>query len=137
MTDAGAIDARPPDVGLPDVGPPDVGPPEVGLSDVSPSDLSPSDALDDDAICAQGCQLGTQAGCGMDEATCIATCRQEFATGICYPETRAAHLCVNAIGVNALTCMNGRTFVKKGICEPEKGALTTCLSNTVADASSD
>ena len=95
------------------------------------------DASQDDQICAQICALGTLIGCSTDSGACASQCLQDLAMRACYPEKIAAQLCVIAIGPDALTCMNGRTFVKAGTCEPEKGALTTCLLGARADAGSD
>jgi len=109
----------------------DVAPPEVETSDVGTSgDTS------DDAICAGGCQQGTDV-CGASYDMCVALCRQDFAAGMCLPEKRAAQLCVIAAGNDAITCMSGHTFVKPGYCETEKGALTACLRGVPVDAGRD
>jgi hypothetical protein len=134
--DAGTTEVGSMEVGMTDVGTTDVGTTDVGPTDVGLTDAETSDALTDDVICAQICQLGTQAGCGAD-AGCVAMCQQDLAMPDCKPEKRAAQLCVIGIGPDAITCMNGRPFVKQTVCVQERQAQTACLLAARSDAARD
>jgi hypothetical protein len=116
MSDADALDGEMPDAEMHDEG--------------------TADGTGDDAICAQGCQLGTDV-CGADYGTCAVMCRQSFGSGVCLPERRAAQNCVIAAGKDGIMCVNGQTHVKAGYCETEIGTLTTCLLGAPVDASGD
>jgi len=142
--DAGAQDARTFfDAGARDLPPLEVAPRDLGIlrvdaRDVAPpevetSDLGSSGDTSDDAICSEGCQQGNDV-CGASYDMCVALCRQDFGTGACLSQKRAAQLCVIAAGKDAITCMNGLTFVKPGYCESEKSALTACLHGLPVDA---
>ena len=88
--------------------------------------IGTADAITEDATCAPGCQVGVQAGCD-DDVACVRRCQQDFAKRICNPEKSAAQRCVIAIGPDAITCMNGRPYVKSEVCQNERQALTGCL----------
>jgi hypothetical protein len=129
-----AREAGTPDAGTPETGTDDARADDAGTSDVGIPDSGTTDAFIDDGICSQSCQIGIQAGCDSDNAACLAMCQQDFARGVCNPEKRVAQLCVIAVGPDAITCMNGRSFVKAGICPQERQALMACLTGTGGSA---
>ena len=95
------------------------------------------DAGQDEEICARSASSESRSVAPTESGACASQCLHDLAIRICYQETLAAQRCVIAVGAEGVTCMNGRTFLKAGTCEPEKGALTTCLLGTRADAGCD
>jgi hypothetical protein len=128
VQDAAAPDVRQ-DVAAPDAFPGDVEAPDAVQDGEAP------DADQDTETCVRTCALGAAIGCP-SRLTCVSQCRQDLASGVCPLETHAAYLCLIAGGTDAVICINGQTALKAGYCEPEKGALMTCLLAT-RDAGSD
>lgn len=102
---------------------------EAPTLDMEQEPVSSSDAPSDN-ICERMCEFWTEIDCNPDNDACLSQCRADMVDGRCYPERRAASLCLIDAGAEAFSCVNGRAFVKAGYCEEEKHAQTICLNGS-------
>jgi len=96
----------------------------------APASIAPADR----ALCQALCDLSASFGCAAVSGRCMDDCLGPFAAGTCLPEKRALVGCQADGGIASLTCVDGATFEREGLCDDELKVLVSCLTAGAAAA---
>jgi hypothetical protein len=90
-----------------------------GATDVRPVDPA------DEALCHRMCDPTLTFDC--PDQDCMAGCLRVFTAGVCLPENRLLIGCIADAGTSALTCLDGQTILRDGVCTIQISTASSCV----------